>query len=358
MDFKEFSSFLKFFESQDPLAPKVLLVSGSDLQLGELVIKKVQKVLHNQFSKIEMLIFTEEDKEESNKLKMEIQQASLFMSSRFILVRRAEKILGNILESKIKTNKNENSQLSLNSLAPQTIMLFLYEGTPTKTVLNFLDSSLTFLHFITQKLYPNQIEEALRRALHQRGIKLNDTVFFYLIEHLEPRVGMIEHIAEKLHDFYRDKKDSITIDEVKMILFPFQGWDLFSFIDALFSNNFSLTLREIKRYNPKSDNLFVVLKLILKRLDEIRFAHCAFKIQMNEKELISHLGLSYRPPFIQKKTIARLRSEVPRFPAERRLSLYHMLIEMQKKFRLEASEEGNQMIYFQQKLVELFFMKK
>ena len=358
MDFKEQAHLIKFIESQEVFTPKVILVSGVDLETGENLNKRLQSFYKKKVGHIEVIVFAEEDKEETYKFKTEVEQVPLFGSFRYIIVRHANFLLSSFLESKQDLKKN----FSLNNLPEQTIIIFLYEGTPTKNVLNYLNSAIYFYHLQTQKLYQNQFEDALQKSLHHHKIKLSEQAFYFLLDNIEAKIGVIDQITEKLNIHFKDKianESGPTIDDIKTILFPqtTSGWDIFSFVDNLFLGNQSQVIREYKRYNTKTDNLFVVLKLICKRLDEIRFANIAFKNKMSEKEIMINLGHANKHPYIQKKTLTRLNIEVQRFPIKRILLIYETLINLQKKFRREASEEKKQIIYFQEVCLKTFLSR-
>ncbi len=73
-----------------------------------------------------------------------------------------------------------------------------------------------------------------------------------------------------------------------------------------------------------------------------------------DDELIKLLGLQGRPPFIQKKTLGRLRDETPRFWPDRLGQIYDFLLELQLDFRYTVPVSHQRQV-FQEKILPLFF---
>ena len=272
---------------------------------------------------------------------------------RFILVRQAEEILKHIFSS---ASGAKSFASDLKKMPERTLLLFLHAGSPAAQVLKVLKSQDFFLHLISVKLYANQLEGALNRALQQRKWKLNPEAFYFLLENIDAKAGSIEHILDSLEFLGKAQKD-ISPEDLRSVFFPSQGWDPFALVDALFSGDHRQLLSQYKRFHPGMDNFFVLLKLLLRRMDEIRMARIAYNQNMNERELLSFLGLSSRPPFIQKKILRRLRSEIPRFTEQVQLEFYDFLIDMQKNFRSQVPL-ANQILFFQEASLRIFFKSR
>src|SRR5690606_4687753 len=126
---------------------------------------------------------------------------------------------------------------------------------------------------------------------------------------------------------------ALTAAAVQELLLPNVGFNPFALVDAMFAHDFAGVQTEVTRYNTATDNLFVVLKLILNRLDEIRRAALGRAAGLGDGELLALLGQKNRPPFIQKKTLQRLKKETAHYRADHLALIYAELIQLQKEFR-------------------------
>ena len=347
--FKEISLFLKHLDAIDLKRKQFLLVSGQDANCGLLAVKNLQKRLKNELESFEQIIFSDES-EEGKRLLEELDNAPLFSPYRFLLVHQSEKIFQNLLSDSIQ---KKIFQDSLAKLPENTLLLLLYSGTPLKSFLNLFQDQTCFAHLQTGKLYPNQLEAALHRALSRRKLKLSREAFCYLAEKIDAKTGSVEHIAEQIQLRAGSKKEEIKIDLVHSLLSPAQGWDVFALTEALFAGNFQKVLREYKLFHSSTDNLFALLKIILKHIDEIRLARICYMQQTGEKELLSILGIEKRHPFVQKKILERLQGEALRFDSKKQLEVYNFLITMQKSF-LSQVPLSRQFLFFQAESLKIF----
>ena len=329
MQHKDSDSFLRDFEKTSWELPRVLLLSGQDMELGELLIREIKKRLELGPGDYDLLVFSNEP-QEAERLHTELADVPLFPKYRFIIVRQSEEVLKGIFSSR-------HSKLfprTIEKMPGRTLVLFLYEGSPPNQVLKTLRTQAVFLHLLSTKLYGKQLEGALQRALQRRKWKLNSDAFYFLLENIESKTGSLEEILDSLDFLAKESKD-INVEDLRSVLFPKQGWDPFALVDALFHGDQKQTLSQYKRFRPGTDNFFVLLKILLRRMDEIRLARAAYGQNMSEKELLAFLGLGSRPPFIQKKILTRLRNEIPRFIEAEQLKFYDFLIDMQKTFALK-----------------------
>lgn len=349
MQYKELSSFLKDFKEKKGKGPRFLLLSGQDMELGELIIRDIKKHLQNELGSYELLVFSHES-QESMRLHSELANAPLFSLYRFILVRKAEEILKEVFSS---TARAKAFSETLKKTPARTLILFLYAGAPKVQILKLLESQDFFMHFVSAKIYADQLEGVLKRALQQRKWKLAPEAFHFLLENIDSKTGSIEHVLDALELFAKEREE-VSMEEVRSVLFPDRGWDPFILLDALFSGDRKQLLSQYKRFHPGIDNFFVLLKLLLGRMDEIRKARIAYGQNMNDAEMLSFLGLKSRPPFIQKKILRRLRFESPRFTESLQLQFYDFLIAMQKNFRSQVPL-AKQSLIFQEAALRFFF---
>ena len=348
MEHRDIAPFLRGIDSLDWEQPKVILVSGMDIELGDAVIKHAKRQLAKQVGDYELLVFSAQSQEDLQ-LQSELDNIPLFASYRFLIVRQGEEVLQPLLNSKVKA---KNFISTLKKLPPRTLLVILYAGSPPSQLLTPLKKQEQLLHLSTRKLYAHQIEDSLRKAVHKRKLKIDQEAFYLLLENLDAKSGIIEKNLDDLQARTANQKE-IRKEDVRSLLFPSQGWNPFDLIDAFFAGNPQDILSEYKRFHSSKDNYFVILKLILQRLREIRLASLAYSQKMTEKEMISLIGLQSKHPFIQKKILERLRKEVPYYTTQKRLEIHDFIINMQKDLQRQIPP-SKQALIFQKESLSFF----
>ncbi len=349
MEHKDITAFLQCIDTSfDWEQPKIVLVSGMDMELGDVVIKHIKRQLVKQIGSYESLTFSAQPKEGLH-LQTELANTPLFSPYRFLLVRQGEEILQSLFSS---TNQNQKFIATLKQLPERSLLLILYAGNPPRQLIDPLKKQDKLLHLNTRKLYAHQIEGNLRNAIHKRKLILSQDGFYLLMENLAAKSGMIEKLLDHLQS-RTNPKTEITKEDVRSILFPSQGWNPFDLVDAFFSGRLKAILSEYKRFHGSKDNFFVVLKLILQRLKEIRLSSLAYSQQMTEKEMISFIGIGTKHPFIQKKILERLRKEVPYYNTKKQLEIHNFIISMQKNLRYQIPL-AKQAFFFQEESLRVF----
>ena len=340
MEYKDLTSLLRDFEKSSWEKPRVLLLSGQDMELGDLLVRKLKKNLEKGPGDYDLLVFSHEP-QESLRLQSELADVPLFSKYRFILVRQAEEVLKEAFASSPRSKTFANN---IEKMPDRTLLVFLYAGNVSKQILNALKKQTIFLHLQTKKLYADQLERALRSALQARKWQLNSEAFYFLLENIDPKAGSLEQLLDSLDSLPKEKK-TISVEDLRSVLFPNQGWDPFALVDALFGGNLPQALSQYKRFRPGEDNFFVLLKLLLRRMDEIRSARIAYGQNMKDRELLSFLGLGGRHPFVQKKILARLHKEIPRFTEKVQLNIYDFLIRNAEKFSLPGPPSQTNLLF-------------
>ena len=346
MEIKDLNLFLRYCSQMDWQRPKVLIVSGQDIDLANPVIIQIKNKLEQIAKNYELISFTNEP-QEAQRLELELANVPLFSTYRFLLVRQAEDIFKELVLSKMRLQAITND---IKNLPVCTLLLILYTGAPPRRFLNIFSEDS--LHLITNKLYANKIEAVLESTLRQHKIKLSQEAFYFLLENVAAKTGAIEQAIGRLK-FFDKSNAELGIDDLRSVFFPSQGWDPFALVDALFIRDLKAIILQFKRYNASTDSFFVLVKLLLRRVDEIRMAQIAYEQRLSEKELIFLLGIGTRPPFIQKKILTRLRSETINFDENRRLKIYELLIAIQKDFR-SFVPIARHLEYFQEASLRLF----
>ena len=77
MEYKDLNLFLKDFERSEWEKPRLLLFSGQDMELGELVIRHIKKHLEHRLDSYELLVFSHEP-QEAMRLRGELANVPLF----------------------------------------------------------------------------------------------------------------------------------------------------------------------------------------------------------------------------------------------------------------------------------------
>ena len=333
-----------------------ILLSGSDMNLADPIIQIIKKRLEKEIGSYESIVFTAEAQEDL-RFQSEISNIPIFSPYRFLLVRQADEILKSLLRTDSTRAEFANQ---MKNLPDKTLVMFLYSGRAPVRLLRILQEPL--LHYDTRSIYPDQMSSSLQKAIHARKLTLSKEAFSFLQENVKPELGSIEQILSKLqftHESKRKqegKENIVELEDIQSIMFPSSGWNIFTLIDSLFAGDKKQVIQEYGRFTPPSDNLFAVLKIILRHLNEIRMASIAYSQNMNDREMLRFLGLETRPPIIQKKILQRLRSEVNRFGSQKQTQIYNFLIEMHRLFRSEVPLE-RQLLIFQERTLPLFFSK-
>lgn len=349
MKTKEQSDFYAQLDRLDFENPEVILLTGSDHEIMNTIQDRLKNRLLKSVGAFETTVFTGEPDDEKQFLR-ETFNIPLFAPYRMIIVRQAHEVFKPLLQ-------NRQALLALKSdfshLPERTLILIQFSGDPPASFLSVFGSRL--LHFTTKNLYADQAPDFVRKLARNMGLTLDDEGVFTILERVEPRPGDIETALRHL-------KDSLTVvpgkplspQDIKDQLFPGAGYNPFELIDALFRADFRSFEKEMTRFNPAFDNLFLILKLILNRINEIRKASLGRRLGMNDSELITFLGLKGRHAFVQKKILQRLSHEQNRFTDKHMSAVYEMLPSLHREFR-SSTDAAHQPLLFEKHVLDVFF---
>ena len=349
MEIKDNAALYKQLEKIDLNQPEVLIISGTDASVFDIILGKLKTRLLKSIGEFETTIFSGEPGDTA-RFQEDLFNIPMFSPYRLFVIRQASEVFKPVLADKQSTTIFSDD---MSRLPDRTFLALQYDGPPPKKLLNIFGKR--YINFLTRDLFSNQIPDVIRDAAKKLGLALDDEAMYEIRERVEPKTGSIEQALRKLKDFLPESKHKSVNGEItREILFPNPGYNPFELVDSLFIGDFRSFEREFIKFNPAVDNLFVVLKLILNRVDEIRRAAAARSQNMSESEMLDLLGLKNRPPFIQKKIIRRLQNEVRSFNSGRLVKIYDFLIDIQKDFR--SNTPGNkQPLLFQERVLEVFF---
>ncbi len=359
MIYKDLYTFKSSFSKMELNKTGTILLSGSDMNLADPILHIIKKRLAKEIGSYESIVFTAEAQEDI-RFQKEISNIPIFSSYRFLLVRQADEIFKNLLRT---DSTREEFANQMKNLPDQTLLMFLYSGRVPSRLLKILQEPL--LHYDTRSIYPNQMSSSLQKAIQARKLTLSKEAFSFLQENVKPELGSIEQLLSKLQFANESKRKEskqegkgniVELEDIQNTMFPSSGWNIFTLIDSLFAGDKNQVIQEYGKFTPPSDNLFAVLKIILKHVNEIRMASIAYSQNMNNTEMLRFLGLETRPPIIQKKILQRLQSEVNRFDPPKQTQIYNFLIEMHRLFRSEVPLE-RQLLIFQERTLPIFFSK-
>lgn len=351
MELKDPHQLSKELDHMDLEEPPVIMISGTDSGTVDTVLERIKKRLHKEIGQFESIIFTGENGEEY-RLQEELFNVPLFSPYRLVLIRQASEVFKPVL---VSVNRQKNWKHQFERLPERTLILIQYDGAASKKISGIFGKRL--VHLTTRDLYANQVVDAIRSVSHRIHLNLSDEALHMLAENIEPRQAVIEQKLTTLKELLGTQANKIIqSEELREVLFPGQGCNSFSLVDGIFALNHQVVQRELMRFNADTDNFFAIFKLMLYRVNEIRKAQIGFKLGMQNKELIDFLGLGNRPPFVQKKILSRLSTEVPRFHLNMLDKIYELLIEIQKDFRSRVGP-GHHQVVFQQRILETFFVQ-
>ena len=348
MDFKDLQSYSKALDKLNRDAPEVLLVSGTDPSIFDVVLEQVKKRLGKTVGDFETSVLSGESGDHL-RMQEEIFNIPLFAPYRLIVIRQGSEVFKPILADK---QAAAGFQDDFGRLPERTLLLIQFEGAAPKGLLNLFGKRL--LHLITRDIFANQVMDVIRGAGKKHGVKLAEDAIYEIRERVEPRAGAIEMAVQRLKDILPADHGEVSGHDVREVLFPNPGFNPFELVDAIFGGDFRGFQRELLHYNSGADNLFVILKLMLNRADEIRRATQGRGLGMADVELIDFLGLKGRPPFVQKKILQRLSVEPREYDDQRLLNVYQLLITLQMDFRGQVPV-SRQPLVFEERVRELFF---
>ena len=337
----------------------VVIYSGNDAQLGnilkELLQDKIKKT--SVIPEYEQIIFANE-KDEYTRLQSELENIPLFHSYRLLIVKQAEEVLRPLTQSR-NPKFIHKFQDNIKNIAPHSLVLFLYNGQPGRKLLQELKSAPQMLHLYASRLYANQLEGHLKTILNNYKLRLEPETFFFLLERVSHTRGGMEEIARRLGLLYTKQAQgsaqqskptatfqNISLAQVQSILQSRTAWDPFLLVDSLFAERKQGVLTEYKNFSESAgNNFFAVLKLIQKRLNDIRFARIGFKYNLGRAEIMKLVKLHKRHPYFQEKTLQRLRDEAERFDEERLVQIYRFTIDMFYRLRSNIPAKQQALVF-------------
>lgn len=331
--------------------PPVVLISGIDPSTFDLVLERIRTLLKKSTGTVETTIYSGEPGD-GEKFLTDVFNIPLFSPYRLLVVRRGQDVFKEFLGG----SKQQDYYRSEFSRVPDsTWILIQYDGKPPAGFLKVFADRL--LHFQTRELYPRDVIRTIEGLERKYHLQLDEEALFELRERVEPRTGAIEQSLARLQELLPEEKQGrVNRDDIRELLFPSPGLNAFRLIDGLFEQNHNIVRRELKRWNPSVDNYFLILKLILNRIDEIRKASIALSHGTTDRELTTLLGHSGKPPFVQKKIQERLHEEIRRFDSDKQGKIYDLLIQTQIDFRSTGNSGiKSQHTLFQERILRTFF---
>jgi DNA polymerase III delta subunit len=328
----------------DITLPPVILVSGSDPSIFDHTVDFIRSQLLKHET-VEITLLTGEQ-EDAAVLVAAAFNLPLFSPYRLFIVKNAEPIFRYIL-----SDERSPDQQNFSSLPERTMLAFYLAGEPSKAMLRLFGDRLLHLH--TKNLFAENMEEAIRRTARHLRLPLTEEALLEIRERLPPREGAVQDALKRIKEMHAENQP-VTLEEVRDILFPKAGWDMFRLVDACFTGDIHTFSREMMKYSPPEDNFLAVLKQLLNRTDELRRYRICRAHNLSPDETLVILGLKNRHPFIQKKALKRLSEESQRFGAERLERMYEVITETSSAFRLNVPPD-HQAVFFEKKVMDIFF---
>lgn len=349
LEIKDLQGLHKAMDAMDLIRPPVILISGRDLSVFELAVHRAREILAKTGKAYESTILSGEPGD-GERFQEEVFNIPLFIPARMIVVHRADLVLKPMGESKTSRERFHNEFLRM---PDQTLILIEYDGAPSKGFLDIFGERL--LHYSTKELYAKQLHETIEDLARKLHLKLDGEAMHELMERVSPGSGSVDRALKRLQALLPDEKNGrVTGNDIREILFPTPGMNLFQFVDALFEGKRSKAIREMERLNPAVDSFFPVLTVLLSRINEIRIARTALAHGYSDQELMDLLGKKHLHPFVQKKTLERLKVEVHAFDDQIISNIYEFLIHLRNEFQ-RSTPPDKQGLIFQSLLFPVFF---
>ncbi|MCB1172351.1 MAG: hypothetical protein KDK39_02240 [Leptospiraceae bacterium] len=306
----------------------VIVISGTDTGIINKAQELIKKRLFSTIGSFETILFTGEVGEDQRAL-TELQNSSLFIPWRFLILKQAEIIFKAYSAS---AEKLRNLRFQFAHRSDQQLILIEYQGTISKKLLEAFDPHC--LHLATRDLYPEKVEAWIQECSHKLGLQFNSAALHFFVEHSPPRAAYIEQKLQSIKELTDPATHrELGLDQVREVLFPGLGWNAFALVDALFDRNWPLIKGELERFNPLSDSYLLLLKLILNRCNSLRKLMIARECSMPTADLVQLMGWQKRHEFLRKKLLTQFERELRWFHRQRLQSLYDALLELEIAFK-------------------------
>ncbi|MBU44042.1 MAG: hypothetical protein CMN76_12540 [Spirochaetaceae bacterium] len=347
MEIKDLKQFYQQLSKMDVQAPPVVLVSGNDETIFDSVLEK----LESKMTPLEAVITTfSGEPGDGERFLEELFNIPLFSPYRMIVFRHAEQVLPQLLA---KESRKDTYQTDLSSRPDATLLVLQHEGSPNKGFLKSLGSNV--LHYVSRDIFAEKLEQTIEQMAHSSGLILSEEALHEIKERTPPRTGALQSALQRLKDLVPpEKHKSVSLEDVREVLFPRVGWNLFRLVDSLFSGDVSAYRAELQSYNASTDSFLTLMSQILRRVNELRHYRLGASMSMKPAEMAGFLGIQGRHEFVQKKILQQRDTEKNRFSPDRLERIYDFLVDAGEAFRSNVRPEHHK-AYFDFQAMELFF---
>ena len=338
------------------LSPSVVLVSGADPLLGEILLKEFRTHLAKDLGQYEYISYSGETGDLELFYK-ELSHNSLFTQKRLLVLHQAEQLFKELFQK--RESYLQIFKSTLEKIPKGTFLFVIYSGDPSKKIVNFL-SSKNFSHYHFSKLYENQIPRVIQDYAKKFHLLLSLDAKYLIARAVQPYRGNIQMLLARVELSKKHKRKnprellSVEKEAIEELLFPSSGWDPFLFVDLLFARDYHPFMHQLLRFHPPEDSFFMIFSLMLKRANEIRIAKTAFSISMSDNELLKYFKYEKRHPFIKNKILDRLKREINMYSTSDLEHLYKILLNLHRDFRYSVPL-SKQSIVFQKKVASIFW---
>lgn len=154
------------------------------------------------------------------------------------------------------------------------------------------------VQFFKEK-YANEVIQFLSAKFRELGISYDPEVLNYLMEQEESSIGHLNVLVENIKTFCDDGR-KLSVNDIPDILFSSKIPSIFEFIDTLFSQNSSKSLRLFHQMIISDENYGQAVAMIYRQLKLVWQAKCLLEQSILTNELIKKLN---QPTFVGQKVI-------------------------------------------------------
>lgn len=338
MDVREITTQISKSDADQPL---LIVASGEDQDIFDTIVKSAKDTLHKE-GPYEISFYSGEPDDGAHFIE-NVSNMPLFAPRRLFVFRQSETGL------KLLLQKGRQPV----AVPDRTWILLQYNGEPPAQFYKTLVAKT--IKYSSKTIFPEKLEEEILKIAHKLKLSLDDEALHEIRERIRPKSGAIESALTTVkNQLDPQRKGHATGDDIRDILFPKTGWNVFRLVDSVFAGDIATFQSEVSSYNASEDSFLAVLRSMLTRLDQIRKAGVGASLGMNFEELASLLGIQNRHQFFQKKTIQRLTTERQRFSPEKLTKAYDVITEMSFQFRSTVPAH-RQTVFFQERILEVFF---
>lgn len=170
-----------------------------------------------------------------------------------------------------------------------------------------------------------QSEKKLRPDTAQQLVNLCDNTLLEINNEMEKLI------------IYCNKKDEITVEDIRALIGDVKGYDVFKLIDAVFSHDFAFSLKIIKKMFQAGSNLYYLFSMLIRSINEVFTIKYLLEIEhLKSDEVMKQLGMA---PYRYKNII----KNIHKYKIDKYSDITKVLFEYDYKFKSYTSVDNQRL---------------